>query len=296
MTLETILTAQHNNLALIIGNGIHRYNSDGNRNSWDGMLLDLWVKHTDEDPKDIPRGISLTEFYDALDLSSASKTKNLQKEFCEFLVGWNAKAHHYAIMDWAKRHSAPVLTTNFDETLSDCAGLTLHHSDSSRFTDFYPWASYFSAEEINNPAQDFAVWHINGIKRYSRSVRLGLSHYMGSVERARSLIHKGGDGRLFAESNKGNWNGRNTWLHIIFNNDLLFVGLGLDSAEVFLRWLLIERAKYFKTFPERARKAWYLHAGGDLSPGQTLFLKSVGCEIVKEDSYDALYAGCWSVL
>ena len=86
------------------------------------------------------------------------------------------------------------------------------------------------------------------------------------------------------------------WLHIIFNNDLLFVGLGLDSAEVFLRWLLIERAKYFKTFPERARKAWYVHAGGDLSPGQTLFLKSVGCEIVKEDSYDALYAGCWSVL
>jgi hypothetical protein len=121
--LKTILTTYADELALIIGNGINRYNSDSGLNSWDAMLLDLWIKHTDDDPKDIPLGISLTEFYDALDLSSTSKTKNLQKEFCDFLVGWNAKAHHQTMMAWAKRHSAPVLTTNFDETLSDCAML-----------------------------------------------------------------------------------------------------------------------------------------------------------------------------
>lgn len=296
ISLQTILTTHADELALIIGNGINRYNSDSGLNSWDSMLLDLWIRHTDDDPKDIPLGISLTEFYDALDLSSTSKTKNLQKEFCDFLVGWNAKPHHQAIMNWAKKHSAPVLTTNFDETLSDCAALDLHHTDAVRFTDFYPWASYFSAGEIKNPAQEFGVWHINGIKRYSRSIRLGLSHYMGCVERARTLIHKGGEGRLFADSNHGKWNGHNTWLHIIFNNDLLFIGLGLDTSEIFLRWLLIERAKYFKTFPERAKKAWYVHAGRDLSQGQTIFLKSVGCEIIKEESYDALYGDCWSVL
>jgi hypothetical protein len=119
---------------------------------------------------------------------------------------------------------------------------------------------------------------------------------MGSVERARTLIHKGGEGRLFADANHGKWNGRDTWLHIIFNNDLLFIGLGLDTSEIFLRWLLIERAKFFKTFPERAKKAWYVHAGRDLSQGQTIFLKSVGCEIIKEESYDALYGDSWSVL
>lgn len=286
-----ILENSNNQLALIVGNGINRYNSDGNLNSWDAMLLDLWIKHTDDDPKDIPLGISLTEFYDALDLSSKSKTKNLQKEFCDFLVGWSAKSHHQAIVQWAMRRNAPLLTTNFDETLSDCAGLTLHHTDALRFTDFYPWASYFSESKIENPEREFAIWHINGIKRYSRSIRLGLSHYMGSVERARALIHKGGVKRLFSDKNNGKWNGCDTWLHIIFNNDLLFVGIGLDTAEIFLRWLLIERAKYFKTFPERARQAFYVHAGRELSLGQTIFLKSVGCEIIREPNYEALYGG-----
>jgi hypothetical protein len=293
MNLKQILQNPDHKLALIIGNGINRYNSYGHLNSWDAMLLDLWIKHTNDDPKDIPLGISLTEFYDALDLSSKSKTKNLQKEFCDFLVGWNAKAHHHAIVQWATQRNAPLLTTNFDETLSDCAGLKLRHNDAVSFTDFYPWASYFAEHEIKSPEQEFAIWHINGIKRYSRSIRLGLSHYMGSVERARALIHKGGTKRLFSDKNHGEWNGCDTWLHILFNNDLLFIGLGLDTSEIFLRWLLIERAKYFKAFPERVKQAFYIHAGRELSLGQTIFLKSVGCEIIREPSYEALYGNAW---
>lgn len=258
------------------------------------MLLTLWERHTGDDSKNIPLGISLTEFYDILDLRSNLQTKNLQKEFCDFLEGWQAKSHHTQMMRWAKLHSVPVLTTNFDETLSDCAGVQLHHADAVKFTDFYPWASYFSVGAIADPSAAFGIWHINGIKRYSRSIRLGLSHYMGSVERARALIHKGGDRRLFSEKRDGSWNGCDTWLHCIFNNDLLFVGLGLDSSEIFLRWLLIERAKYFKVFPARAKKAWYVYAGNTLSSGQSIFLKSVGCELVHERHFDTLYGEVWN--
>lgn len=282
-------------MALIIGNGINRYGSDAGLSSWDAMLLELWERHTGDEPKDIPLGISLTEFYDALDLNSHSVSKNLQKEFCGFLDGWQAKEHHQRIMRWAQHYAVPVLTTNFDETLSDCADLQLQHADGVRFTDFYPWSSCFATQAITNPAQAFAIWHINGIKRYSRSIRLGLSHYMGSVERARALIHKGGDKRLFADKHQGQWNGCNTWLHCIFNNDLVFVGLGLDTSEIFLRWLLIERAKYFKTYPTRHRAAYYLHAGRELSQGQVIFLKSVGCDIVKLPGYDQLYGDAWSL-
>lgn len=295
MALEEILKEHHSSLALVIGNGINRYNSDTVINSWDSMLLDLWDKHTDDDPKDIPLGISLTEFYDALDLTSTLKTKNLQKEFCDFLEGWQAKTHHHAIVNWAKAYSCPLLTTNFDETLSDAANLALHHWNGTRFTDYYPWESYFSDKEISDPAKDFAIWHINGIKRYSRSIRLGLSHYMGSVERARALIHKGRGGQLFSESNHGEWSGRHTWLDCIFHRDLLFVGLGLDTSEIFLRWLLIERAKYFKTFPKKVRNAWYIYAGKDISMGQRIFLRSVGCEVIKQADYQSLYENCWSM-
>jgi hypothetical protein len=295
MTLKKILDDNGDSLALIIGNGINRYASDSAINSWDSMLLELWEKHTHDEPKDIPLGISLTEFYDALDLSSTAKTKNLQKEFCDLLQGWKPKDHHQRIVNWASQNACPILTTNFDETLSEETAFKLHHWDSVSFTDFYPWSSYFAAQPINDPAKEFAIWHINGLKRYSRSIRLGLSHYMGSVTRARTLIHKGGHGRLFAESNKGDWNGRHTWLDCIFHRDLLFVGLGLDTTEVFLRWLLIERAKYFQSFPGRKRNAWYVYAGKDISMGQRIFLKSVGCDIVKEASFDDLYTKCWGV-
>jgi hypothetical protein len=293
MNLQEILNNHPSHLALILGNGINRYNNNDGLSSWDAMLLELWEKHTDDEPKDIPLGISLTEFYDALDLSSKLEFKNLQKEFCDLMAAWDAKAHHRDIVAWAKNHSAPILTTNFDETLADSLGLKMQHTDAVKFTDYYPWGSYFAEQDVKNPATEFAIWHINGVKRYSRSVRLGLSHYMGSVERARALIHKGGGKRLYADKAGQYWNGRDTWLHIIFNNDLLFLGLGLDISEVFLRWLLIERAKYFKEFPALRKNTYYVYAGRDLSLGQTIFLKSVGCEIIKEGSYDALYGDVW---
>lgn len=295
MKLKDILARHPANLAIILGNGINRYNNNDGLSSWDAMLLELWERHTDDDPSDIPLGISLTEFYDALDLSSKREFKSLQKEFCDLMAAWNAKAHHRDIVAWAKNHASPVLTTNFDETLANSLGLKMRHASAVKFTDFYPWGSYFSDKEVNNPATEFAIWHINGVKRYSRSVRLGLSHYMGSVERARALIHKGGRKRLYADKTGQYWNGKDTWLHIIFNNDLLFLGLGLDTSEVFLRWLLIERAKYFREVPERRKNTYYVYAGRDLSPGQTIFLRSVGCEIIKEDSYDALYGNVWKV-
>lgn len=293
MSLKRVLTNHPAGMALILGNGINRYNNNNGLTSWDAMLLELWERHTEDDPKDIPLGISLTEFYDALDLSSKQEFKNLQKEFCDLMAAWDFKAHHRNMMNWAKCHSSPVLTTNFDETLAISMELKFQHTDSVPFTDYYPWSSYFAEKDVKDPSREFAIWHINGVKRYSRSIRLGLSHYMGSVERARALIHKGGHKSLYADKVGHHWNGFHTWLHIIFNNDLLFLGLGLDISEVFLRWLLIERAKYFKEFPARRKNTYYLYAGSDLSLGQHIFLKSVGCEIIREDTYDALYGNVW---
>lgn len=295
MNLKTLLNSHSQQLALVIGNGINRYNSDAGINSWDAMLLELWERHTKEDTQIIPLGISLTEFYDALDLSSQLKEKNLQKEFCDFLTDWAVKEHHQRIVTWAKNNKTPILTTNFDETLSTCLALELHHANGLRFTDFYPWGSYFAEAVIQNPAQEFGIWHLHGIQHYSRSIRLGLSHYMGAVERARALIHKGSQ-RLYSDNSAAHWNGNQTWLHCIFNNDVVFLGLGLDTSEIFLRWLLIERAKYFKHFPTRAKRTYYVYAGRDLSQGQAIFLKCVGCEIIKEENYDVLYGDCWSVL
>jgi hypothetical protein len=299
LTLSDITKDQSLRLALIIGNGINRFDSsvESRNNSWDSMLLNLWSRFsTAGRHMSAPEGIAITEFYDALDLTRNSSSVNLQKEFCNLMKNWVSKSHHKNIASWAQEKSVPILTTNFEETLSSSITENISHTDSKKFTDYYPWGSYFSNSTVINPSTEFGIWHINGIQRYSRSIRLGLSHYMGSVERARSLIHKGNDRRLFSGKNVDEWAGYQTWLHVVFNNDLVFIGLSLESTEVFLRWLLIERAKYFEQFPLRRKKAYFVHAGQtDLSTGQTLFLKCVGVEVIKEVSYENLYLAPWQL-
>lgn len=82
---------------------------------------------------------------------------------------------------------------------------------------------------------------------------------MKSVERARNLIHKGNEERLFLGKNVSIGKDIKTWLHIVFNKPLFVFGLGLEENETFLRWILIQRIKYFKRFPDRKFKGWYIN-------------------------------------
>lgn len=256
-TLGRILRGPGRNAALIIGNGIHRYGASSRINSWEELLVELAQKAKTRIDQ-VPKGTTATEFFDVLELRARLQAGALARTFCDMIMDWRPLDHHAHIMAWARKRKAPVLTTNFDEVLSNAAGCAFVHPKRKGFTDFYPWECRFAHAEVDDPCADFGIWHINGMAQYARSVRLGLTHYMGSVQRARGWIHSGED-RLFGGKDRVNWRGRHSWLHVIFNKPLLILGLGLGENEVFLRWLLIERARYFATFPKRAQEAWYVH-------------------------------------
>ncbi|CAM4109807.1 hypothetical protein [Shewanella aquimarina] len=302
LTLNTLLnqTPSEHPRALVLGNGINRYRAKDESprqaqgiNAWDEMLVSLWRAHRGDEVASVPAGIALTEFYDALDLISERPNKQLQKEFCELMSSWQPRRQHQDLVAWAAANQTPILTTNFEQTLAASQSLKLHHLQAKHFTDFYPWSSYFAKSPIDSPTQAFAIWHINGMQRYARSVRLGLSHYMGAVDRAREILHQGHLGGGFKQALKENWRGNATWLNILLHNELVFIGLGLESNEIFLRWLLIERAKLYKAFPERRRKAYYVYAGEPISQGQTLFLEAVGVTVLQQADYEALYQTPW---
>lgn len=72
-------------------------------------------------------------------------------------------------------------------------------------------------------------------------------------------------------------------------------GLSLEENEVFFRWLLIERARYFKKFPKRKKDAWYVYAGKKNGDGKQFFLEGVGVKPIHVDSYDKIYGeSVWS--
>lgn len=292
MQVRKLLNRHKSDLALVIGNGVNRFGAADQTNSWDGLLLDLAKKHHVHGDGAIPDGIALTEFYDLLELKKPSPTTpatSYQEEFCLGMSEWRPYPHHVAIVQWARTNAVPVLTTNFDDVFARAGTCKLLPVRAPTFTDFYPWERYYGDGLLGGPDRGFGIWHVNGMSKYRRSVRLGLTHYMGSVERARGWLHKGQERRLFSGKNVHGWDGANTWLHIIFNKPLLIFGLALEENEVLLRWLLIERARYFRKFPERRRAGWYAYASENQRPGKLYFLEGIGITPVRVDSYRDLY-------
>jgi len=296
MKLEKILSSKNQNLALIIGNGINRHNSVNAGRSWSELLNTLQINQGNK-KEEVPELLSLTEFYDLLDLQQVTKSssrESLQKGFSSLIQEWQPGKHHQKIVEWSKSKNIPILTTNFENTLGKAGGCKkVQRVHGSKFTDFYPWSSYYSSYEVLDPASNFAIWHINGMQRYHRSIRLGLGHYMGSVARARDWMHGGKEDSLFYGKDQRGWKGSKSWLHCIFNNDLLIFGLELDAQEVFLRWLFIERAKYFKKFPERRKEAWFVETRNpdrhDEWKAKKFFLEGVGITPIETQSYAEIY-------
>ncbi|GGE93857.1 hypothetical protein SAMN05443634_10644 [Chishuiella changwenlii] len=297
MKTTTIKNIIHNNrtdIAFVIGNGINRYPNNPNALSWEDLLIELWHQVSLHTLSIRPEGISTTEFYDILELENV-KDLNLQKKVTNLLTDWEPLTHHQLITEKIADLNAPLLTTNFEDTMSKTINCELFKIDDTSFTDFYPWSTYHGLEKLESPISGFGIWYINGMINYHRSIRLGLGHYMGSVERARNLIHRGKDGRLYSGKNAELWNGYKTWLHIIFNKSLFIFGLDLGENETFLRWLLIERFRYFKKFPNRKHKGWYLYKRNEkpISQGKKFFLERVGFEVIDVEEYEDLYVKIW---
>ncbi len=87
-------------------------------------------------------------------------------------------------MGEAKQLSGP-----HDKLRHDVVGRLRCYASACQHTGIHrllPWESYYGEHAVVRPSECFAIWHINGMAQYHRSVRLGLTHYMGSVQRARS--------------------------------------------------------------------------------------------------------------
>lgn len=387
--IRNIIRENQDNIAFIIGNGIHYQYKDCNL-PWMNLLKSLWKEYFGEE-KEVPEGISTTEFFDVLEMnfynkseSSLEKLKkicnqarlkdlgikskdidtiifnlaqkspkirldNINRDLIDsFQESHNAfvsscrkwcnenmedsvemsddactnQVFETLINDTKKKIlannikrtvakkfppkdaynlercvnaimliNAPILTTNFDTYISDSVGATqrILRQGQYKFTDFYPWNMYHSNKELNSPLEDFAVWHINGVKSHPRSIKLGLSDYMGCVERARRMIQGQNLNEYFDGKYQMNWKGYNTWLHIIFNKDLFIFGLKLEENEVFLRWLLIQRAKYCKMY-NKPLKGWYIGMKDkDIKKGKRFFLEQLGIQVIEIDNYNMLY-------
>lgn len=299
--VQGILDENRHEIAFIIGNGLNNYLSKEKgipSLSWKDMLLKLWNLVSIDPIIEFPNGTSFTEFYDILELKNNNNIRienplDFQKEVVELIKVWESTVYHERLVGKIRRFQAPLLTTNYDDLFEKSLNLKRYRTVNKGFTDIYPWTTYYGEFIKEDPLVGFGVWHINGIVDYHRSIRLGLSHYMQSVSRVQRLLHKNEEVNDYNGKNQNNWLGMNTWLHIVFNRSLFIVGLALDENETFLRWLLLQRKAYFKKFPEREYRGWYVNKG-KIDSGKKFFLNYVGIEVIEMESYEAINEGIWS--
>ena len=275
--------------ALLIGNGINMHGG-GDTSSWDD-LLDTLAKRQGLRLSEKERAeMSNTEFFDVLDLAKPLEDRRtLQTQFCDLMETWRPTEHHTRIAEWARRHRRPIVTVNFDENLSRSVDVELFRPK-RRFTDYYPWSSYFADHEISQPRHEFAIWHAHGMMKYRRSIRLGLTHYMGSVQRARSWVYNIEDS-LRAQIRKGStqWRGSDTWLDVLFFCPVLIFGFTFGKDENLLRWLFLERAKLQKISSEPSAKTWFVEKENENSQNRRVFFERLGVEFVTVESYEDIY-------
>ena len=292
-----IIKANQDSIAFVIGNGSNRYFGNGVLLSWEDLLKQVWMMNSScgKAFSSVPSGISNTEFIDALEIElirNGNDFNKIKKDIASIVESWKPISGISTMVHKIESIQTPLLTTNFDLLFEFAFEMSERKLPlrGKRATDYYPWNYYFGKKGmklLSSPNDGFGIWHVHGMATHPRSIRIGLNDYMGLVERSRGIIQKNYLGKGFISTN--------TWLDIVFSKSLFIFGLGLETDEVFLRWLLLQRAKYNEIY-KAGLKGWYVHCAkknDPVSPGKRLLLESIGFEIIEIKEWRIVYEDIW---
>lgn len=225
----------------------------------------------------------------------------------------NKKSPLNTFVNFCRNNHIPVLTTNFDHNLLSCLGIEKRKASSGtcempfwfyteeenknphKISYRYPFRAYFAENEINpdDINNEFAVWYVHGTKRYINSICVNNIDYARNIAEIDKLI------RDKEQIENQEWEGKNSWINIFMTNDLVILGLGLDSEETDLRWLLRERYVYLQQKKQKNQETPYTiyiyskDSNKDKMPvGKEALFKSLGIECVPmktDDIYKLKY-------
>ena len=273
---------------------------------WDlGIDADFFMMSRGDDDRELYNRLKRLNQKLSKGYLSVLLSNELKNKVCNKVEGWMLDDKMSNMLTSIYEMDAPILTTNFDLSISrKMEELYPYHLKyqvlkKGMSSEVFPWSYYYGSHRLYDPCAGFGIWHMHGVASKSQSLCLGLSDYMRLTEKAWEKIHKDDffETDMFAGKNTSYWKGYKTWLHIIFNKSLFIMGLKLEENETFLRWLLIQRAKYFALFPNRSHKGWYVYAKQEENDlnffGKKVFLEKVGITMLPVEKYDAIYQDLW---
>jgi hypothetical protein len=323
-----VLSEEGRSLALLIGNGVNLASETGPAVGWQKLVDDLIAfasQHSREPHLTRARLSSLRDrqeraasLPEIVDLAAAwmadsgkavhagSAEGRLQRRIVDALGQLKPGQSHQSVVGWAARLGVPVLTTNYDHSLQQAFPgeqcTQWRFRTGRRNSDYYPWDRYYAPKPISDTLCGFAVWHIHGDSAFRRSIRAGLHQYMGMVQRLRGLLSPVAEEVLKHRKRRasGSEKGvpaffRAPWLRLLLGKKLWIQGLALSTDEVSVRWMLIQRFRYWRRYrPDSLETGWYVHGGARpgrrLDGGRRAFLQSIGLRVIEIGETDDVYS------
>lgn len=270
------------------------------------------------------KGITYTEALDFAELYPNENPEYDPKEDAidKFLKMEKVKdsfIQHDTLVDIACKNQAPILTTNCDRNLIRSTAFNKNYTDiatpishtGKNLDKNLLMNGYFTTEENRNQidagniCSKFAIWHVHGLikngkkveddkdnESFPKSLCLGDTDYNKRIEKLKTTIQQK-DGQGIIRSN--------TWVDIFMNNDLIILGLSLDSSERDIRWLLIQRHFYQQNllkegYIEKTSRTIYIYRKeaeeSEMPLGKRAFFESLGIECIPMET-DKIYKFDW---
>ena len=252
--------------AFLVGNGINY--ADGCTMSWEELLTDISGKQTGF--KELSASLSYPEIAELALLRKSPEEfdKESKKEFLSMVTekiktdiekASRFNDNHEKMAVFAQDHKIPILTTNFDRNFlrtscfegQDLDKINLNWTEldpeikeddyeTSKNKKYYNYQilrnAYFRPQILNNDQNihsEFAIWHIHGvIGKSSYKICFTNWDYFNYCAKIKEISKNHAPKDQSKDA---------TWIDIFLDNDLIIMGLGLDSFETDLRALLSER-------------------------------------------------------
>jgi len=278
----------------LVGNGINR--ADKINLSWEKLLGELLPESSNLTVENL-KGLTYPEIAE-IALLKRGKDK-FEEKFKAKMDDIEADAkkselkNHKKLLDFAKRKHIPILTTNLEKIFltSDASLEKKWHQQGEKniYNRKYLKNLCFCDKNFdgNNIHSTFALWYIHGLystKSFDISFSLTNWDYANNIAMMKKVL---------LERQKNNRTGNSSWADIFLDNDLIILGLGLDSAEIDLRAFLVE--KYIQQQIEKKiaeekkekfeeRKVIYIYrkeaADEEMPAGKEALFRELGIECV----------------
>lgn len=295
--IMSIFNFNDSNYVFLLGNGINLLNDLDN--SWMKILNKI------EPEKIIEHvyGYPLTEFFDLLVVNGKRGYSAYKEAFINEVATIPGSEVHKKLFEFCTENNIIILTTNFDHAFEKGNNLVKgqERSFKNRFSNYYPWQRYYHHAQNNAEYKGTKIYHINGDMMYKNSIKLSILDYANNI----SYFNKNFNPNKSSNFKKYTQEEEITWINYLFEKEIVIAGLDLGEAEIFIRYLLIERRRYqIKRNQKLNHTGYYLYCRKDFEVEEKgkivfdenkfnryhLFFNSVGIKIKEYKDYQDIYS------